>query len=375
MRFLATADWQLGMTRHFLDDDAQPRFNEARFDALTRIGEIARQEGCEFVAVGGDVFESNQVDRRTIERALARLRDIEVPVYLLPGNHDPLDGGSVFRRPEFTEGLPANVHVIETHDPITVADGVELVGAPWFSKRPGAEPTAAALAGLDPAPPGVTRVLVGHGGLDSFMDLEDGRMAIRAAGLEDALQRGVVHFAVLGDRHSTTDADIGGRVWYPGAPEPTRYTEKKPGYVLVVDAAAARAQVTEHQVGTWRFVEKRLELSSADDVAALEEWFEELRNEDRTIVKLRLFGQLDLGELNRVNRLVETKLARFAAIEERFGELHLAISAEAVEGLGLEGLARKTADELVALVQAEGEQAGTAADALALLGRLAGAKA
>ena len=33
MRFLHTADWQLGMTRHFLAGDAQPRYSAARRDA------------------------------------------------------------------------------------------------------------------------------------------------------------------------------------------------------------------------------------------------------------------------------------------------------------------------------------------------------
>jgi hypothetical protein len=27
MRFIHTADWQLGMTRHFLNGDAQPRYS------------------------------------------------------------------------------------------------------------------------------------------------------------------------------------------------------------------------------------------------------------------------------------------------------------------------------------------------------------
>ena len=38
MRFLHTADWQLGMTRHFLDADAQARFTAARMDVIGRIG-------------------------------------------------------------------------------------------------------------------------------------------------------------------------------------------------------------------------------------------------------------------------------------------------------------------------------------------------
>ena len=63
MRFLHTGDWQLGMTRHFLNDGAQARFTEARFQAVVRMAEIAREEGCSFAVVAGDVFETNQVGR------------------------------------------------------------------------------------------------------------------------------------------------------------------------------------------------------------------------------------------------------------------------------------------------------------------------
>ena len=41
MRFLHTADWQLGMTRHFLAGDAQPRYSAARRDAVAGLGALA----------------------------------------------------------------------------------------------------------------------------------------------------------------------------------------------------------------------------------------------------------------------------------------------------------------------------------------------
>ena len=40
-KFLHTADWQLGMTRHFLSDEAQARFTAARIEAITTIGALA----------------------------------------------------------------------------------------------------------------------------------------------------------------------------------------------------------------------------------------------------------------------------------------------------------------------------------------------
>ena len=66
VRFLLSSDWQLGVTRHFLDADAQARWSAARFDAVRNLGQIAMQECCEFIVVAGNIFESNQVDRRTV---------------------------------------------------------------------------------------------------------------------------------------------------------------------------------------------------------------------------------------------------------------------------------------------------------------------
>lgn len=68
-RFMHTSDWQLGVTRQFLGADSQARWAEARFEGIRNLGRIAKEEGCEFIVVAGDIFESNQVDRRTVLKA------------------------------------------------------------------------------------------------------------------------------------------------------------------------------------------------------------------------------------------------------------------------------------------------------------------
>src|ERR1035437_7212692 len=162
VRFIHTADWQLGMTRHFLSGEAQSRFSQARIDAIRRIGALATEEKASFVVVAGDVFETNQVETRTVRRALEALSDVPVPVYLLPGNHDPLDAGSVYRSPTFNRQRPDNVIVLDDASPRMPTDGVEVVGAPWTSKQALRDPVEAAVAGLQPSP-AVPRVLVAHG--------------------------------------------------------------------------------------------------------------------------------------------------------------------------------------------------------------------
>ena len=112
--FVHTADWQLGMTRHFLGPEAQARFTAARVDAVRAIGALADELGCAFVVACGDVFESNHIDRQVLVRALDAMRAVPVPLYLLPGNHDPLDASSVYRSSAFFEHVPEHVRVLDS---------------------------------------------------------------------------------------------------------------------------------------------------------------------------------------------------------------------------------------------------------------------
>src|SRR5690606_12465162 len=103
--------------------------------------------------------------------------------------------------------------------PLPVAPGVELVAAPWTSKRPLCDLVGAQLAEADRA--GALRIAVGHGAVDVLSPEESNPGLVSLSGLEAALADGRVHYVALGDRHSTTSLGREGRIWYPGAPEPT----------------------------------------------------------------------------------------------------------------------------------------------------------
>jgi DNA repair exonuclease SbcCD nuclease subunit len=82
VRLIHSADWQIGMTRHFLTPEAQNRYSEARLESIRSIAELATREACDFVVIGGDVFESNQLDRQVASRALDAMAAFNVPVFL-----------------------------------------------------------------------------------------------------------------------------------------------------------------------------------------------------------------------------------------------------------------------------------------------------
>jgi DNA repair exonuclease SbcCD nuclease subunit len=375
MRFLHTADWQLGMTRHFLGPDAQARYSAARRDAVAALGRLAGETSAEFVVVAGDVFDANHLAPTVISQSLEAMSAIGVPVYLLPGNHDPLDASSVYTSALFAAECPDNVTVLDRAGTWDVRPGLQIVAAPWRSKKPTIDLTAVVLADL-PAD-GTARILVAHGGVDTLdPDLANPAL-IRMAGLRDALDRGAVHYVALGDKHSRTAVDDG-RVWYSGSPEVTNYdhVERDPGHVLVVDLdlddPAHPATVDSRTVGSWRFLTLHHELNSSRDVADLDLNLDQLADKDRTVVQLALVGTLTVTDRATLDSCLDKYARRFACLDswDRHTDLAVLPADDEFDDLGISGFASDAVNELMDTARSDGTRAGAAQAALALLLRL-----
>lgn len=370
-KIIHTSDWQLGMTRHFLDDDAQARFSEARNDAIRRIGALAQDESAVCIVVAGDVFDSNHVDRRTVTRALDAMREVRVPIYLLPGNHDPLDLASVYRSKTFLAHSPENVHILES-GPIRVTDDLELVGAPWHSKRPLEDLVARRMHDLEP-PIDSFRVLVAHGGVDALSPDRDDPSLVRLADAESGLQRGVVHYIALGDKHSTQKVGSSGCIWYSGAPEPTAYDEADPGNVLIVDIGD-QVDVRNSNVGCWKFIERTWQIDGSKDLDLFDAWLDGMDDRARTLLKLSFVGTVNLQTKARLDDLLEHQSDVYAAIEVWARRTDLAVYADDADlsKMNLAGFAKTTLQRLADMADGQSETAQRASDALGLLFRLAG---
>lgn len=377
MRFLHTADWQLGMPRYFLKGEAQPRYSAARREAVRRIGELAAEVGAEFVVVAGDVFDDNRLDPREVSLSLEAMRAIGVPVYLLPGNHDPLNAVSVYTSPLFVAERPDNVVVLDRPGVHEVRPGLQLVAAPWRSKHPTSDPVAGVLEEL-PAD-GTARIVVGHGGVDIFVPDKDRPSLIRLAALEEAVARGAVHYVALGDKHSRMSVGATGRIWYSGSPEVTNYDDIEPdsGHVLVVDLdeddPAHPVRVEPRRIGRWRFLTLRRPVDNNRDIADLDINLDQLPDKERTVVRLGLTGSLTVTDKAALDACVDKYSRLFAAlwVEDSLSDIAVIPADGEFDDLGIGGFAASAVEELVELGRSDSEDAEDARAALALLLRLA----
>ena len=380
MRFIHTADWQLGMTRHFLNGDAQPRYSAARRDAVSALRALAAETGAEFIVVAGDVFEHNQLAPRVVSLSLEAMRSIGIPVYLLPGNHDPLDASSVYTSALFTSERPDNVTVLDRSGVCDVRPGLQIVAAPWRSKAPTADLVAEVLDGL--ASDGdVTRIVVAHGGVDALDPASADPSVIRLQRVHDAISSNTVHYVALGDKHSRTRVGDTGRVWYSGSPEVTNYddVEHDPGHVLVVDIdeddPARAVTVTAHRVGMWRFVTLSRSVDTGRDITDVDINLDLMPDKHRTVVRLALTGSLSVTDRATLDACLDRYSRVFASLRIWGRRSDIAVVPEDGEfaDLGIGGFAAAAVEELVATARsADGDAAADAQAALALLLRLTG---
>lgn len=365
VRFLHSADWQLGMTRRWLTPRIQGRYDDARLSAVAALGHVAREQGAEFVVVAGDVFDHVHVEPRTAAGAVRAMEQIGLEVFLLPGNHDHLSAAGVYGSRWFDRDKPDNVHVLAEPGIHTVRPGVELLVAPWSSTQPPSRQLDRLAVEAEPIAPGAVRIGVGHGGIDCLVP-QNPQDLLRFELFVRAVRERRIDVVCLGDRHSLTDVGDTGRIWYSGTPETTRNDETDPGYATVVELTPGNApKVTPHRIGTWTIREREFPLSDADSAARVWAWLDGFDTPERTVAKPILKGTLSLTEHNRLTAEIERRALLFAAIPSS-GRSTLRPRADTADfaELDFSGYVKASAEELNSM------EATTATNALALLVRL-----
>jgi DNA repair exonuclease SbcCD nuclease subunit len=355
IRFIHTADWQLGLKLRYLDPEKAAQLRLLRFQTVRTIADVARAQRAQFVLVAGDVLDDNGLGRDSLQQTIDALRTYAgIPVGLLPGNHDAATTDSALMRLD----LPDNVHVLARHEPIHFG-GTVVYPCPLARRHEMNDPTA----WLPPRKPGEgIRIAVAHGGVIDFSRSAESD----TPNLIDAkriIDKGFDYLA-LGDWHSTFCFDA--RAWYSGAPEATRFKETDPGAVLLVeiDAPGAEPRVRRIPVAKTRWLTIERELVDDAQVQELRAQLDALEERSQTLVSLELRGALSLGARDALDALITDYAQRLAYLRCNLDGLHTQPTEKDLSRLRDEGFVA------AALERLRGSPDESSAEAIRLLYRL-----
>lgn len=255
LKLVHTADWHLGRTFRSFPEEASLKLGRARLEVLDRIFHLADRHTADAVLCAGDLFDEPDPGKAwwgEVAQVLKKTNNAR-PVFLLPGNHDPLTNDSVWMKEAFRSQLPAWVHIVDRDDfSYTFPNGAILYAVPCRSKAGQRDPTES----IPPRESGDDRIRVGmvHGSTFDAADWQT-NFPIHA---DAALRQGLDYLAI-GDTHGfrfiPPDRKVPPTI-YPGTPEPTAFDEQEPGNVAVVFINRRRvATVRPERVAKWTWEE------------------------------------------------------------------------------------------------------------------------
>lgn len=362
MKFLHTADWQIGRQYERFGPEDGPALAEARIATVERVARLAAEEKVDAVLVAGDVFDAQTVSDRTLRRLFNATQAYDGPWIMLPGNHDAALAESVWTRAMRLDAVPAHVHLALAPEPLLFpGQGFAVLPAPLTQRHTYGDLTA----WFDDAetPPGLARIGLAHGSVEGvLMDGIDSPNPVAA----DRASRARLDYLALGDWHGTRQ--INARTWYSGTPEQDRFKDNGAGQVLRVELAAPGAEpaVTPLAIGQYPWLQWRQALRVASD---LDQFIQRLEQIDQpSVLHITFEGLLDLSGDQHLREALSRAEARHRVVLHDMGDLRLHPTAEDIAELRADGYVGEVIAEL--RERQEGESGEVAREALAILARL-----
>lgn len=301
VRFVHTADWQIGMKASGLGVSSEA-VRDARLESLKKLVELANNHEAELMLVTGDAFEDNAIDRLLVRKVGNILAKFQGKVFITPGNHAPLGPGSIWGHSVWAESK--NVTIIQENKPVEL-DNCTLYPSPLKEKYSTRNPVSWIQAKDCP----VIAIGMAHGNVEGLPDTEPEypipKNAAEATGLD---------YLGIGHWHSYTpykDSEGAIRMAYSGTHETTKFGERESGNALLVEitkrGATPKIELLHTGKLIWHTLEKKLE--SPGMLKDVGNELDQLDTPESTLVRLRLTGLLfasDREDLESIDEILKT---------------------------------------------------------------------
>ncbi len=343
IRFLHTADWQIGKVFRFVDQETMGVLQNARLNAIDRLGKIAVKQELRYVFVAGDVYDAENLSTKSLNQPLERMRKYgDVHWYLLPGNHDPNRTNGLWYR--LRKGLPANVHICDESAALYIeSETAAILPAPLHHKSTLEDPTEY-MDSVD-LPSECIRIGLAHGSVAKF---GSGEGATTNYINPDRPKTAGLAYLALGDWHG--QREINSRCWYSGTPETDAFDVTGGGKALIVSLNSNTSEPNVKSVSTGEFRWETISetVASRSDIERLQTKLSGLDDHlEQYLVRLQVEGLISLEERTYFDEIIaerfEASFLHFVVDNEH---LHVKVTDDDIAMLDVGGFVKTAVDEL-----------------------------
>jgi DNA repair exonuclease SbcCD nuclease subunit len=312
MKFLHTADWQIGMkcmSAGVCAADARA----VRLKTAASIVRVANERQLDFILIAGDLFDNQTPRAADVGEVVELLRRATMPVYVLPGNHDPAGQRGPFASPAWAALRGSHVTTIEQRGVIELPGG-ELLATPCERKYSCDDPTG--WFEEHHSTSGNIRVGIAHGAL------RVGDIGKPSAGDQrgnfpidtNAAARAELDYLALGDWHSYMVYPNGNAlISYSGTPEPTAFGERDSGTISIVsiESHGAKPQIDRVETAGLRWLQRSFEVSDERSIDLLDADLRAIPEPKRSLVRVTVNGLCSPAAAQQLRALEPVFAARF----------------------------------------------------------------
>jgi DNA repair exonuclease SbcCD nuclease subunit len=244
LRLVHTSDVHLGAYAGSSDGKWAER-RELMENTFARVIDLANESGADGLVIAGDFFDNDRVETETVEFAAEQIARFRGQTFLIPGNHDPMDPGSIYWRHDM-EARARRLHIVREHaGQMVEPEGIDLVlwGRAYLDTDWHFKP----LEGLPERTDGRWHVAMAHG----HFVRNDGETHRSLLMKESEIAAASGHWDYMAFGHWEPHADVscgGTTAVYSGAPMPLSDANRKAGWAIVVDFDEGGVRWQAHRV-------------------------------------------------------------------------------------------------------------------------------
>jgi exonuclease SbcD len=267
VRLLHTGDVHLGARFSFLGEKGREHRRQL-LATFSRVAELARTNQVDFLLICGDLFDSDQPPRETLESVLRELDELGrhgIQTLLVPGTHDRLSGGGVYEDEAWSRN--PHLHVFREKGwskAVFPASRTVFYGWGYHGRHDG---DVLAELRLDEEAGDMRHVALLHAsmlspGLVEGDEVTFSRSSLEASGLD---------YLALGHWHSFKDLSTQGvGCAYCGSPE-ALYVGQESGKVVLVTLSDSGREIKPVGLGKRSFSRLEVDLQTVSDPGRLRE--------------------------------------------------------------------------------------------------------
>ncbi len=317
-RFLHTADWQIGKPFGNISDHKKRfRLQNERVRAISRIANAAIDYKVDAVLIAGDLFDSSTVPSEIIMEALENIGKIEVPVIVIPGNHDHGGAGGIWFRDDFlkeSERRAPLLKIIQDRKPY-ILENATIIPCPLQRKQDTSDPTAWIQSiKWKEIPNNYPRIVLAHGSVIDFRPTDyenkNSNYNNRVNKIDlDKLPMSEIDYIALGDWHNLKE--IRENIWYSGTPEADRFSlnsnERRSQVIVFEVERRATTKTTIVETGGIKWHNIRFQIRTTEDIDLLENRLEEYvgGKVGKDLLRIEFDANVSLVDFEKLEKILE----------------------------------------------------------------------